>query len=127
MSDIEQLDLCLINLKDDEASAQGTKVVCYLVQRLHKAQDNLALSRIVQALIRARPNNRQEWEKSLYRDSFPKQWSLHVDNRLPKRQRSESSSSLAGKVIKDNFIVPVDYLKTCGHTLMPKTQRLFWQ
>ena len=52
MSDSEQLDLHLINLKDDEATATGTKAVRYLVQRLHETQDNPALATMVQALMR---------------------------------------------------------------------------
>ena len=51
MADSEQLDLHLINLKDDEATAMGTKAVRYLVQRLHEAQDNLVLVTMVQALM----------------------------------------------------------------------------
>ena len=52
MSDSEQLNVHLINLKDDEAIATGTKAIRYLVQRLHKAQDNPTLATMVQALMR---------------------------------------------------------------------------
>ena len=51
MSDIETLDLHLIDLKDDEATSVGTKAVRYLVQRLHEAHDNPSLSTMVRALL----------------------------------------------------------------------------
>ena len=51
MSEIEGLDLQLINLKDDEATFAGTKAIRYLVRRLHEAHDNPALSTMVWALL----------------------------------------------------------------------------
>ena len=47
----ELLSLHYLNLREDEASTEGTKAVRYLVQKLQEAQGNPALNTTVQALL----------------------------------------------------------------------------
>ena len=47
----EEVDLRALNLKDDEASTQGTLVVRYLVWKLQEAKSNPTLAPMVQALM----------------------------------------------------------------------------
>ena len=109
MSGTEELDLHLINLKDDEATSAGTKAVRYLVQRLHKAHDNPSLSTMVRALLKDQMkmamvdevmevattskipqggdqgNKFGERGKALQQEPSPKRRSPHPDDRSPKR------------------------------------------
>ena len=52
MSSQEEVDLRALNLKDDEASTQGTLAVRYLVRKLQEAKTNPALAPMVQALMK---------------------------------------------------------------------------
>ena len=48
----EEVDLRALNLKDDEASTQGTLAVRYLVRKLQEAKSNPMLAPMVQALMK---------------------------------------------------------------------------
>ena len=52
MSSQEEVDLRALNLKDDEASTQGTLAVRYLVRKLQEAKTNPVLSPMVQDLMK---------------------------------------------------------------------------
>lgn len=61
------IDLQALNLREDEASAQGTQAVRYLVRRLQEAQSNPALDPTVQALMHshiAEPSHRHKSPES---------------------------------------------------------------
>ena len=47
----ELLNLQSLNLREDKATVEGTRAVCYLVQRLQEAHRNPALGSIMQALL----------------------------------------------------------------------------
>ena len=48
----EEVDLTALNLKDGEASTQGTLAVRYLVRKLQEAKSNPTLAPMVQALMK---------------------------------------------------------------------------
>ena len=52
MSSQEEVDLRALNLKDDEASTQGTLAVHYLVWKLQEEKNNPARAPMVQALMK---------------------------------------------------------------------------
>ena len=52
-----------MNLKDDEASIQGTLVVRYLVQKLQEAMSNLMLAPMAQALMKESQKDKQAQAK----------------------------------------------------------------
>ena len=123
MCDTETLDLHLINLKKGEATSVGTKVVRYLVKRLHEAHDNPALSTMVRALLlqdqvmmsvaddavdhaitSKNPKGGDPGKKQGERERTPpRRRSLHPEDRSPKRQRSESTLSQSGRSHKGHF------------------------
>ena len=78
MSSQEEVGLRALNLKDDEASTQGTLAVCYLVRKLQEAKTNPALAPMVQALMKeheeAKGNEVKEgeWENSSMQESSQK-------------------------------------------------------
>ena len=52
----DEIDVRMVDLKDDEASVEGTQAVRLLVQKLHEAQGNSSLQPVVQALMQANNN-----------------------------------------------------------------------
>ena len=105
----ELLSLQSLNLREDEATAEGTGAIRYLVQRLQEANSNPALGPTVQALLQ-----HQLVGTSLLGEFQPKEAIVHTTmgdlstgdlehmqpprethvERSPKRQRLVSNSSL---------------------------------
>ena len=125
----EMLDLQALNLRDDDASAQGTRAVRFLVQKLQEAQANPALRPTVQALMRGEdvpspmrletprehvspqgsedvPRNEGRENSPSQEDSQKRRPSNSMD-RSPKRRRStpssDSSSSRSGRSERGRF------------------------
>lgn len=67
------IDLQALNLKDDEATAEGTRAVRYLVRRLQEAQANPVLGPTVQALMRSNNMESVHPPKSPQRESVSRQ------------------------------------------------------
>ena len=59
MSSQEEVDLRALNLKDDEASTQGTLAVRYLVRKLQEAKSNPTLAPMVQALMKEQEEGKE--------------------------------------------------------------------
>ena len=107
----EEINLRALNLKEDEASSQGTRAIRYLVRKLHEAQSNPALEPMVQAMIKNQfgeslPMKEDgcgegikegERENSLSRESNPKRRSPTPLPNSPKRQRTPASSNTSSR------------------------------
>ena len=77
MSCQEEVDLRALNLKDDEASTQGTLAVRYLVRKLQEAKTNPALAPMVQSVMKEHEEEKGnevegEREKSSMQESSQK-------------------------------------------------------
>ena len=113
MSSQEEVDLRALNLKDDEASTQGTLAVRYLVRKLQEAKTtNPALAPMVQALMKEQEDDKgneiKEGERgnSSMQESSQKWRSSTPLNHSPKRQHTVSSghsSSRSGRSARGRF------------------------
>ena len=109
----EEVDLRALNLKDDEASTQGTLEVRYLVRKLQElAKTNPALAPMVQALMKEQEKGEGnevkegEWENSSMQEGSQKRRSSTPLTHSPKHQQivpSSHSSSRSGRSAKGRF------------------------
>ena len=112
MSSQEEVDLRALNLKDDEASTQGTLAVRYLVRKLQEAKTNPVLSPMVQDLMKEYKEEKEnkvkegERENSSMQESSQKRCSSTPLTHSPKREHTVSSSrssSRSGRSARGRF------------------------
>ena len=86
----DEIDVRMVNLKDDDASAEGTQAIRLLVQKLHEAQGNSSLQLVVQALLRA---NNLATSHNKERTLSPDHVSLQCNPRASDRKENSSEGA----------------------------------
>ena len=101
MADDNSINWQEINLVDDEASAQGTRALRFMIERIHQAQHNPSLRPTLQSLFRAHDLvlNENEQKEQLQRSVSPHgnsraeqtpEWGRNRETDSPQRRSSDS-------------------------------------